>query len=106
MRLLTSIILLALSKAALAYEGPFQTDGPPRLRVDHNGTLQIFTLDQSVNCYHNKATMVATEVGHDLVASMVLSAQMAGKRIKVWVERYGTDTPQRCKIIYVEVVTD
>ncbi|MFA0790519.1 hypothetical protein ACCI51_08160 [Microbulbifer echini] len=97
------IFLLSVSVAAA--EGPFTTDVPPWARVSSDGSFVIYPIPASANCHDNKVGVVDLG-GPDvkgMVLSLVLAAQMSGKKVSVWVDRYGSTTPQRCKIAFIEI---
>jgi hypothetical protein len=102
-RVIYVAIIIFISPTTVFAEGPFTTEGSPKLRVDAAGELQIFTMPENANCYSNKAQMSASEPGRDLIASLVLAAQMAGRGVNIWIERYDSTNPQRCKITHIEI---
>ncbi|WP_226648736.1 hypothetical protein [Microbulbifer variabilis] len=97
--------LFFLSISVSASEGPFASDGAPWVRVSSSGGGSIYSMPDSANCYGNKIGLDAS-VDSDvkkMVMSLVTAAQLSEKRINVWVDRYDSTTPQRCKLAIIEI---
>ncbi|WP_444888877.1 hypothetical protein [Microbulbifer sp. JMSA008] len=97
--------ILFLSVSAVAYEGPFISDGTPWARLASNGTFAIYPMPTAASCFDDKVSVVNTEDPEmkGMVMSLVLAAQMSNRNVKMWVEKYDSTTPQRCKLAFIEI---
>ncbi len=68
--------LLLLSVTAVAYEGPYTTDGSPWARVASNGTFAIYPMPTVASCFDDKVSIVHMEGPEmkGMVMSLVLAA--------------------------------
>ncbi|WP_299587575.1 hypothetical protein [uncultured Microbulbifer sp.] len=97
--------MIFLSVSAGAYEGPFATDGSPWTRVSSNGSFSIYPMPASAGCYDDKVSVANTGDTEmkSMVMSLVLAAQMSGRKLNIWVERYDSTSPQRCEMAFIEI---
>ncbi|GAB2898753.1 hypothetical protein ACCI51_08155 [Microbulbifer echini] len=97
--------LIFLSVSVSALEGPFVSDGAPKVRVSSSGGVTIYRMPSSANCYGDKINLESTESVdfRKMALSMVIAAQLSGKKINAWIDRYDSTTPQRCKLAFMEI---
>ncbi|WP_226648737.1 hypothetical protein [Microbulbifer variabilis] len=97
--------VLLLSGSVSASEGPFTSDGAPWVRLSSSGSMTIYRMPDPVNCYQNKINVSNSEDPDmmEMAFSLVTAAQMSGKKINVWIDRYDSTIPQRCNLVFIEI---
>ncbi len=99
------VFSMIANSSEVTYEGPFLTDTAPDVRLSSSGTVSILGISESVGCLYNKAEALGSEnmESNKMILSVGLAAQLSDRNVYVWIERYDTTTPQRCKLRYIQI---